>query len=90
MLTQIHEDEAFELSCGLSTEDFKFVKSEFLDKSRWSSYFMVVFETEDGDLYGFDYEDAATEYQEVEREEFTEVYPVTARATVEYVKRKRA
>lgn len=73
MLTSIDLDSASELSFGCSVDldengdlmeiPYEFVSDEIVDRGRWEIYHLIVFRHGD-DLYGFDYNEPATEYQE--------------------------
>lgn len=98
MLTNIDQDIAFELAVGYSVDadpdetdyplGFKFVNDEVVDRGRWEIYHFIVFEY-DGALYGFNYNEPATEHQEGQDRfegDPVPVFPVTAHevTTIEY------
>lgn len=72
MLTHISTDDAFELGCGLDVPPepgeygglpLEFVHDENEGKGRWEIYHTIVFR-HGGGLYGFAYNEPATESQE--------------------------
>lgn len=85
MLQTLDVDIASELALGISEEilpdepgfpgTYKFLNDDIVDRGRWSIYHFIVFEY-DGDLYGFNYSEPATEYQETSLEERFEASPV--------------
>ena len=96
LLKTISVDAASELAFGSNgwtdedgPEDLFFVEDEIVDTGRWSIYHFIVFKNED-QFYGFDYEEPATEYQDIGIEERFDanpvpVYPLVAREVVKTV-----
>lgn len=77
---KISRDDAHELCCGDVVDGWDFVASVSAGKHRWYTLVLIVLRSQNsGTLWGFYFEEAATESQENgELPEWVELFPVEA------------
>lgn len=86
-MKRLDVDTASELAWITSGDGFygmNVLEKKQMGKHRWSTWYQVTFQV-DGELWAFDWEEAATESQEVDHPDVVECFPVEAHTVTTYV-----